>query len=266
VVTELVFATVPAPAGTAFRLMFPPVCAADVLDAWQRYAPDAADELAASLVLSTSADPARPPAVAVSGAVLGGATAGAAAIGELIAAIGVPPTDATVRHGSHRETKRLLATLSPHVGPEPVNGFTHLRSEYFRDPVPAADLVSGLLRDRRAGESRELDFSPWAGAYNRMAADATAFPHRDARYLLKHSVTVAGGTDPERAIGWLEASYALTHPYGTGGAYPNFPEPGRDEADYYGTNTARLLLIRADHDPAGRFSPTAGPAQPEVNR
>ena len=60
----------------------------------------------------------------------------------------------------------------------------YCKSEFFRDPLPAEAverLVDQLVSDRRPGESRELDFSPWGGAYNRIASDATAFPHRNAR-------------------------------------------------------------------------------------
>ena len=157
------------------------------------------------------------------------------------------------RPGTHRETKRLLSELDVHGGPEPEDGFTYLRSEYFRRGVPAADLVAHLTGERRPGESRELDFSPWGGAYNRVAAGATAFPHRDARFLLKHAATVSREAGPETTE-WLDASYAITHPYGTGGTYPNFPEPGLDDTAYYGANTDRLHRIRAAYDPEGLFS------------
>jgi FAD/FMN-containing dehydrogenase len=257
VVTQLVFATVPAPDSTAFRLAFPAGSAAEVLEAWQRSAPPAEDAVAASLVLSTSSEPHRAPAVTVFGAILGSEADGSAALEELTGSLGVTPTSDIRRLGTHRETKRWLATADPHDGPEPANGFTYLRSEYFRGTVPAAALVDRLTEDRRPGESRELDFSPWAGAYNRTAADATAFPHRDARFLLKHSVTVGGHTDPAAATAWLESSYAVTHPYGTGGVYPNFPEPGLSDTAYYGANTDRLHRVRAAYDPEGVFAPWA---------
>ena len=67
VVTELTFATVPAPDSTAFRLAFPATAAADVLDAWQRALPDLDDDASPSLVISAPGDPARPLAVASSG-------------------------------------------------------------------------------------------------------------------------------------------------------------------------------------------------------
>src|SRR5699024_6518228 len=108
--------------------------------------------------------------------------------------------------------------------------FSWTRSEFHERPLPP-DAITNLLdlfqSDRRAGESRELDFSPWAGAYTDLPTDATAFPHRMARFLLKHSVTLhrtengSFPSDSEHAGGWVTRSWALAHPHGTGGVYPN---------------------------------------------
>jgi hypothetical protein len=62
----------------------------------------------------------------------------------------------------------------------------------------------------------------------------------------------------DRPGSWLDESYALTHPFGTGGAYPNFPEPGLPGEAYHLGNTGRLRRIHATYDPAGTF--TAAPA------
>ena len=120
-----------------------------------------------------------------------------------------------------------------------------------RAACPAAALIDLLTADRRPGEQRELDFNPWGGAYNRVPATATAFPHRDARFLLKQTAGVATHDGPG---GWLDASWALTHPFGTGGAYPNFPEPGLPDETFHLGNTGRLHRIRASYDPAAVFT------------
>ena len=247
VVTALTFATVPAPGSTAFRLGFPAGSGADVLEAWQRFAPAADDAVAASLVLSTSSDLGYPPAVTVFGAVIGEA----GPLDDLAGKLEVRPESDDRWPGSHRDTKLRLAGTDPHDGPVPADGFTYLRSEYFRSTVPAAGLVAALSAERRPGEFRELDFSPWGGAYNRVPAAATAFPHRDATFLLKHSATVPPEAAPSP---WLESSFAITHPYGTGGVYPNFPEPGLPDTAYYGLNTDRLRAVHRAYDPDGHFA------------
>ena len=59
----------------------------------------------------------------------------------------------------------------------------------------------------------------------------------------------------EAARHWLHRSWATVHPFGTGGVYPTFPDPGlADEAGaYYGPNLARLLRVKASYDPDGFF-------------
>ena len=241
VVTSLTFTTVPAPESTAFRLTFPGSAAGDVLDAWQHALPHLDDAVAPSLVITAPADPALPPVVTVFGA-----APAPAAVDDLIRRLGQHPASDDRRHGPHHATKRWLA------GPDtPDARFAHLHSEYFRSTVPTAALMSRLVADRRPGEERELDFSPWGGAYNRVPATATAFPHRDARFLLKQTATVAQTDQPSD---WLDASYALAHPHGTGGAYPNFPEPGLSDQAYHLGNTARVRRLRELFDPQGVFA------------
>ncbi|MBG0565529.1 FAD-binding oxidoreductase [Actinoplanes aureus] len=234
VVTSLTFRTVPAPDSTAFRLTFPAPAAADVLDAWQHALPELDEAYAPSLVIT-----APPLSVTVFGA-----APGPAAVDHLIRLIAVRPSTDERQHGTHHATKQWLA------GDGDI-GHAYLRSEFFRQAVPAAELIDRLNTDHRPGEQRELDFNPWGGAYNRVPADATAFPHRDARFLLKQTATVGAG---ERPGPWLESSYAITHPYGTGGAYPNFPEPDLPPEAYSLGNTDRLRRIHASHDPDRMFT------------
>lgn len=244
VVCSLTFTTVPAPRSTAFRLGFPPAAAADVVDAWQDALPALDDATAASLVVTAPADPAAPPAVSVFGA-----APSSAAVDDLVRRLGVRPLSGDRQDGPHRATKRWLAGEDT-----PDSRHAYLHSEFFGSPVPSAGLIARLVGDRRPGEERELDFTPWGGAYNAVAADAAAFPHRDARFLLKQTATLAPG---ERPGGWLDESYALTRPFGTGGAYPNFPEPDLPAEAYHLGNTARLRHLRSVYDPSGMFRPPA---------
>jgi FAD/FMN-containing dehydrogenase len=267
VVTSLTFATVPAPEATGFHLTWSADRAAAVVGAWQAWAPDSPDEVAASLVISTAdaadaADSAaaRPPVVSVFGAVQG--TDAEDRLDELVAGVGTAPASAEYRPGSFRATKRYLTEVDVHGTGEPELPATEVhsysRSEFFDRPLPSdtiAALVGHLVADRRPGESRELDFTPWGGAYNRLARDATAFPHRGERFLLKQSVVVPPAIPADPARRWLDGSWGLTHPYGTGGVYPNFPDP--DLADpagaYYGVNRARLEKVKAAYDPENVF-------------
>jgi FAD/FMN-containing dehydrogenase len=258
VVTRLLLGTVPAPAATSFHLVWPFPSAAAVFQAWQGWSPDGPDGLAASLLLTAAADADRPPVVNLFGAMLGTRSDTDGLLGELVARVGTDPASATLRHASWRETKRYLAEHGP--GEDRPDGHMHSKSEFFARPLPAdavAALVAHLAGDRVAGQSRELDITPWGGAYNRVRADATAFVHRDARFLLKHAVVVdpdASDARQEAARAWLSRSWALVHRWGTGGAYQNFPDPDlRDWAGaYYGANLERLRRVKARYDP-GEF-------------
>ena len=115
-------------------------------------------------------------------------------LAQLVERAGAEPAETALTHGSYRETKRHL---SGEGGIE--DGHIYTRSEFFARPLPdttTAALVEHVARGRVAGEARELDFSPWGGAYNRTPAGATAFPHRDARFLLKHAAVVDAHADP----------------------------------------------------------------------
>ena len=259
VVTSLDLATVPAPAATSFQLTWPHTRAAAVVDAWQAWAPAAPDELAASLLLTATAQAERPPAVNVFGAMLGTETDASGLLARLVALVGADPAASVYKHASYRETKRHLAEHGP--GEERPGGHPLSKSEFFRGPLPAeavAALVRHLSEGRVTGQSRELDFTPWAGAYNRVPADATAFVHRQERFLLKHAVVVDAGATADRrraARRWLARSWELAHPWGSGGVYPNFADPDLDEwaPQYHGSNRERLLRVKARYDPDDVF-------------
>jgi FAD/FMN-containing dehydrogenase len=254
VVTSLDIATVPAPHMASFHLTWPRTEAVVVADAWQRWAPDAPDAIAASLVIRADGDPSEPATVNVFGATMGAESDATTLLDELAVRVGTDPATSLTRESSYRETKRWLAERFPGEEGDPR---LHSKSEYFdrRLPTDVIDrLVAGLADGRRPGESRILDFSPWGGAYGRTRPDARAFAHRSARFLLKQEVAVSPEWEAS-ARRWLRSSWATTHPWGTGGVYPNFPDPDLDDWDvaYHGPNLDRLRRVKKTYDPNGRF-------------
>jgi FAD/FMN-containing dehydrogenase len=279
VVTSLVFRLRPAPPATNFRLTWPPRHAAAVIAAWQGWAPTAPEELAASLVLAVPAELDRPPVVVVFGVMLGGQGDAAGLLEGLVDQVGAAPASSFAKQLSYWETldrwARLDHTTSDPAGLAPPGrvaapGYHVIRSEFFDRPLPTeavTALVGHLIEGRANGQARELDFSPWGGAYNRVPADATAFVHRDQLYSLKHAVVVdpaAPAAALQAAHDWADRSWASVHPWGSGGVFPNFADPDlQDWANaYWGANLERLRRVKARYDPDDRFhSPQSLPVR-----
>ena len=94
-----------------------------------------------------------------------------------------------------------------------------------------------------------------AGAANSVAADATAFRHRDAKFVLNVHGRWAEKTDDERCIAWARAFFQASAPYASAGAYVNFmtAEEGDRVAAAYGANYDRLAQIKKQYDPENLF-------------
>lgn len=92
-------------------------------------------------------------------------------------------------------------------------------------------------------------------AVHRVAADATAWAHRDVNWSM-----AIGGIDPDPAndehiTQWAHDYWQALHPHSAGAAYVNFMmEEGADRvAATYGANFERLRKIKADVDPDNFF-------------
>jgi FAD/FMN-containing dehydrogenase len=254
VVTSLVLATVPAPEATRFVVTWSPDAAARVVAAWQEWAPDAPEEVNASLKIAAIGTD-RPLEVIVFGAVLGTETEAAARIAELAGMVGATPATESLARLGYRDLKRSLVGVGAGDSSVPEPELTTSRSEFFGRSL-SAEMIDGLLEtlvaDRDAAQHRELNFTPMGGAYNRVPADATAFVHRSERFVLEHVAGHAENpSDSERETRWVHRSWAIVHPSGSGRVYPNFPDPElTDWAEaYHGGNHTRLSHVKRDYDP-----------------
>jgi FAD/FMN-containing dehydrogenase len=93
------------------------------------------------------------------------------------------------------------------------------------------------------------------GAIRRVPAEATAFPHRDARWLINMPAQWSDPADSAAEIAWVRSTYARVQPFLTGGAYANFMEDDEsDAADIaYGDTLARLAQVKRTYDPENVF-------------
>jgi FAD/FMN-containing dehydrogenase len=106
-------------------------------------------------------------------------------------------------------------------------------------PSPQCEIFIGLI----------------AGAPNRVAPDAMAWGHRDAKYVLNVHGRWDTPSDDDKVIAWTRAFFKASQPFASGGAYVNFmteDESGRVE-NAYGANFARLQAIKRKYDPENVF-------------
>jgi FAD/FMN-containing dehydrogenase len=260
VVTRLTLRTLPEPAATAFHIKLPYEHAAALIGAWQKWSPTGPDALAASLLVTVGGESDNDPVVHLFGSMIGSEAETEALLDEFVSGAGAEPATSKRAHMRYGSLKSYLAERGP-GDQEDEDGRPYMKSEFFREPLPA-DAIEALLelfvRERRRGEARKLDFMPWGGAYNRVPADATAFPHREELVLLEHSVVVPAGFDAaaaQAARAWLSDSWELVHPSGSGGVYANFPDPDLPDEHraYWGGNLERVRSVKEKYDPERVF-------------
>ncbi|GAA4894806.1 FAD-binding oxidoreductase [Stackebrandtia albiflava] len=267
-VTSLTFRTRPTPHAYSVAAWWDPDDAATVIDGWQRWSPSTPRHVNMELVLRCWPDLDDPPTLASFGFIVDTDEAGAREhLDALADTIGIPPqrlqclrVDAAELPVHHTYAGEMVEHLPP--GNRPLDaepGIRFVKSEFFEDSVSRdalAELAEWLLRDRVAGQQRELEFVAWGGAIGDPAPDATAFPHRTARFLLEHSVQAYGSdTLKKESHEWVTRSKDITAPFGNGHVYPNYPDPDLSdwETAYYGPNLPRLRHLKAAYDPDGVF-------------
>nr|BFE79544.1 hypothetical protein GCM10020093_021450 [Planobispora longispora] len=116
--------------------------------------------------------------------------------------------------------------------------------------------VLGILADVGASERPPfIAVRSVGGAVSRVAADATAYPHRRAELMF---VTTVAGPQPvvEAARPALEAIWARLAPH-VGGAYANFLSSATEEdvaAIYPARTRERLAAVKGRYDPGNLFA------------
>lgn len=138
------------------------------------------------------------------------------------------------------------------------------RTAFLTEPMPdeaIATMLAAIDRRPRSGnpDGGGAALFSWGGAVNRVAPDATAFPHRDALFMLSMDTSWDENDDPAvvRAnLRWLAELREELAPYGGDGAYVNFTDPDLTDwrTAYYGANYPRLARIKKDVDPDGVFT------------
>jgi FAD/FMN-containing dehydrogenase len=273
VVTSLTFQTHAVSLLTVCTLSWPWELAAAVFDAWQRWGPQAPDELWSNCLLLGSAPVSAEPLVRVNGIYVGDGASLSPLLQQLIDRVGSAPLSSVVASDSLLEAmlveagcygESIAACHLPGQNPQGRLGrdTSQARSDYAGSllPRPAIDLlVNAIGRRQSSGMSGGgIGMDAWGGAIGRIATDATAFVHRNALFSMQYTASW-NPTDPASLIStnvsWLSDTWQAMRPYVNGEAYQNYIDP--DLADwqqaYYGANLPRLQQVKAAYDPANLF-------------
>ncbi|MEU6181831.1 FAD-binding oxidoreductase [Streptomyces coeruleorubidus] len=235
--------------------MFPVERAPEVLRGWRDRADAAPDELATACVVLTA-----PPEPFVPEDLRGKRVLG-------MAALYVGDADRGV------EAVRPLKDLGPVVdgiAPMPYTAFqaaldplappglrSYWRGEYMRelgDDAIDAFLAHAVGLTALGAPLSEMVVFRIGQAVAAVPDGATAFSHRDARYLFHPICVWADRSDDARMTAAGRAFAAAMRPFGTGASYLNFtPEPDRVRGAYGDEKYARLVALKNIYDPANLF-------------
>lgn len=101
----------------------------------------------------------------------------------------------------------------------------------------------------------EIFFGAIGGATERQAPDATAYAHRDARFVMNVHGRWEDAADDQRGISWARDYFKASAPFASGGVYVNFltADEGDRVHSAYGPNYDRLAQVKRQYDPDNLF-------------
>jgi FAD/FMN-containing dehydrogenase len=93
------------------------------------------------------------------------------------------------------------------------------------------------------------------GAMARVAADATAWPNRNAHFIMNAHTRWRDKAQDSACIAWARQLFEATAPFASGSVYVNFmPDDENDRVEKaYGSNYRRLAEIKRRYDPDNLF-------------
>lgn len=121
-------------------------------------------------------------------------------------------------------------------------------------------LSDGLLdtvvasAERLPSPHTEIFIGQLGGAAGRVPVEETAYPHRDADFVMNVHGRWTRPGDDSRCISWTRGVHGATAPFATGGVYSNFVSEGEGIASSaYGPNYPRLVEVKDRWDPGNLF-------------
>ena len=107
---------------------------------------------------------------------------------------------------------------------------------------------------RMASPFSAIHVHQMGGAVSRIPADATAYRHRDAKFVVNLIATWADPSEDPRHTAWARDAFAALSPHASG-VYVNFlgAEGAERVRSAYGASYARLLKTKRRYDPKNLF-------------
>ncbi|WP_055496940.1 FAD-binding oxidoreductase [Streptomyces albus] len=270
-VSDFEFETFRADDPTIFELHWPWSKAAEALPAWQRWAPEAPDDLSAGMFVRTP-DPAVEPQLYAFGQWAGAPGDLDRHLDRFTAMVGTDPVKVVRKTMSYMDAVMHWAGCSEftvsqcHGEGQTPDGKLHrfeyalTKSSFYTDVMPeraVETLKAKFTAPGPGAQLRGLEFHAFGGAYNRPRPGKTAFVHRRQRFLVQYLAQVPMSSPEEHKAGvtdWARQLHAAMLPWASGEAYQNYTDPDlRDwRRSYYGSNYGRLVGVKHRYDP-GRF-------------
>jgi FAD/FMN-containing dehydrogenase len=238
-------------------IFFPGEDAETILRAWREWLPTAPEELT-TVVNLTTAPPAPflpesahgKPIVAVLGVHSGPLDEGIDALAPLRTLAPEPIAD-LLGPIPYIAMQGLIDALHP------AGDGNYFKSHHMSEMPDAA--IEALIRGHQAVTSprNEIHVHDLRGAVARGPAGGSAFPHREAPYVLNVIGKWTGGGPGPEHVDWARDVVESLEEFGTGAAYVNFltdPEDtGRLRAAYGEETYDRLARVKAEWDPENVF-------------
>ena len=225
------------------NIVFPFSEARQLLDFYAEYQASAPDELFLSLALQNSAQ-----GQAVSfNTCYSGSSRDAERVLAKVRSAGTPLRD-NLRAIDYVALQRSGDVDDPRaVGSYTKSGFSAALKPAFIDAI-----LNGF--DEQPGGSSVFFLYHCGGAINRVAADATAFPHRDITLTPLLAVTWPVDNDPSAQVAWLRSYWASVEPH-MQGFYTNdvIDETQQQIDENYLGNYPRLMALKNKYDPTNLF-------------
>lgn len=131
----------------------------------------------------------------------------------------------------------------------------YLKSGFVDELTPVAIDVVCAANSRAPTTRSMIELLPLGGAVSRVASDATAFPNRDAAWLITITAVFEDGDDVQAGIDWARRAYTDLKPHLSAGRYINFMSADDSGAstDAFGDTWDRLRRVKAAYDPGNVF-------------